>query len=513
MIQAFRGEGKSWISSGYSLWRLYNDPDYKVLVISATGSRSIEFSTFTRRLINEVPFLKHLKAHPNQRDSILSFDVGPAKPSQAPSVKACGIFGQITGSRATEIIADDIEIPNNSATEDAREKLVKACMEFEAIIMPDIGQITYLGTPQSEESVYNKLREKNYVCRIWPARYPSLDNLSKYAGALAPSIEQTLSKHPEMIGKPTDPKRFNDLDLLEREGSYGKSGFTLQFMLDTSLSDAERYPLKTSDIIVMSTNIDKAPISISWCSSHDKVLKELRNIGFTGDRWYGPMFIDKDWAEYEGSIMAVDPSGRGSDETAYAVVKQLHGNLFATAAGGLKGGYDDDTLTKLALVAKEQKINGVIVEANFGDGMFSKIFQPILNRHHPCVIEEIKNHTQKEKRIIDILEPVLNRHRLIVDVDVIKKDLKKSDENPVYSLFYQLTRITKDRGSLKHDDILDVLAMAVGYWVESMSRDESKAAINYKNKLLDKELQDFMKHALSINTVNVHKNTRLNWVI
>jgi hypothetical protein len=225
------------------------------------------------------------------------------------------------------------------------------------------------------------------------------------------------------------------------------------------------------------------------------------------------MFIDKDWAEYEGSIMAVDPSGRGSDETAYAVVKQLHGNLFATAAGGLKGGYDDDTLTKLAMVAKEQKINGVIVEANFGDGMFSKIFQPILNRHHPCVIEEIRNHTQKEKRIIDILEPVLNRHRLIVDVDVIKKDLKKTDDNPVYSLFYQLTRITKDRGSLKHDDILDVLAMAVGYWVESMSRDESKAAINYKNKLLDKELQDFMKHALSINTVNVHKNTRLNWVI
>ena len=47
-----------------------------------------------------------------------------------------------------------------------------------------------------------------------------------------------------IVGEPTDPARFSDFDLLEREASYGRLGFALQFMLDTRLSDAERYPLK-----------------------------------------------------------------------------------------------------------------------------------------------------------------------------------------------------------------------------------------------------------------------------
>ena len=49
-----------------------------------------------------------------------------------------------------------------------------------------------------------------------------------------------------LIGEPTDPNRFSEFDLLEREANYGRSGFALQFMLDTRLSDAKRYPLKVS---------------------------------------------------------------------------------------------------------------------------------------------------------------------------------------------------------------------------------------------------------------------------
>ena len=48
-----------------------------------------------------------------------------------------------------------------------------------------------------------------------------------------------------MIGKPTDPDRFDEEDLNKRQLSYGSSGFNLQFMLDTSISDANKYPLKT----------------------------------------------------------------------------------------------------------------------------------------------------------------------------------------------------------------------------------------------------------------------------
>ena len=61
--------------------------------------------------------------------------------------------------------------------------------------------------------------------------------------------------------EPTDPDRFNNDDLLEREASMGRSNFMLQFMLDTSLSDAEKFPLKCSDLIVTSVNPTHAPDS------------------------------------------------------------------------------------------------------------------------------------------------------------------------------------------------------------------------------------------------------------
>ena len=64
----------------------------------------------------------------------------------------------------------------------------------------------------------------------------------------------------------TDPDRFDDEDLIEREASMGRSNFMLQFMLDTSLSDAEKFPLKMADLVVTSVNPSTAPESVVWCS-------------------------------------------------------------------------------------------------------------------------------------------------------------------------------------------------------------------------------------------------------
>jgi hypothetical protein len=79
----------------------------------------------------------------------------------------------------------------------------------------------------------------------------------------------------DCIGCSTDPKRFSDEDLMERELSYGRSGFQLQFMLDTRLSDADRYPLKLSDLIVMGTNPESAPEQPIWASSPHNIINDL----------------------------------------------------------------------------------------------------------------------------------------------------------------------------------------------------------------------------------------------
>lgn len=501
VIEAFRGVGKSYITSAFVVHQLLLNPEIKVLVVSASKNRADDFSTFTQRLINDMPVLHHLKPREEQRASKISFDVGPAGPSHSPSVKSVGITGQLSGSRADIIVADDIEIPNNSATQMMREKLAEAVKEFDAVLKPD-GRIIYLGTPQTEMSLYEELPNRGYEARIWPARYPSDAVRSRYSGRLAPMVGDLLDRDLEgLTGTPTDPKRFTDDDLLERELSYGRSGFSLQFMLDTSLSDADRYPLKLSDLIVMPMDNDKAPEKVMWGRNPANELKDLPNLGLAGDKYYGPQDTVGAYIDYTGSVMAIDPSGRGADETAYAVVKMLNGQLFITDAGGVKGGYSNETLQALAVIAKKNKINEVIVESNFGDGMFTELFKPVLHKVYDVTVNEVRHSKQKELRIIDTLEPVMNQHRLAIDPKVIERDWQSvqnysQEKAPKYTLAYQMTRITKDRGALAHDDRLDALSMAVSYWVEQMASDADKAIYDRKEELLMETLEKFSTNTL-----------------
>lgn len=500
IIQAFRGVGKTWITSAFVCWVLYCNPQLKILVVSASKLHSDNFTTFTMRLIQEMPELEHLKPTDDQRNSKVSFDVGPATAAHAPSVKSVGITGQLTGSRADIIVVDDVEVPNNSATQMMREKLAEAVKEFDAILTPN-GIIIYLGTPQTEMSLYNVLPDRGYKVRIWPARYPDEKLVDYYGHALAPKIKRELDANPDIVGQPTDPGRFNDFDLLEREASYGRSGFQLQFMLNTRLSDAERYPLKLHDLIVMDLNPELAPEKVIWAGAPEVIINDLPNVGLGGDKYYRPMAVQGEWLPYTGSVMAIDPAGRGKDETAYAVVKILNSQLFLLESGGFRGGYSEDTLAKLTEIAQRQKVNKVIIESNFGDGMFLQLLKPIMAKVHPVTMEEVRHSSQKEKRIIDTLEPVMNQHRLIVDRKLIERDYKSTQNLPPeqalkYQLFYQMTRITRDRGALAQDDRLDALAIAVNYWVEQMARDIDRAIEDEKERRLKQELADFMEHAI-----------------
>ena len=478
IVEAFRGVGKSWITSAYVVWLLYMNPQLNILVVSASKTRSDDFTTFTLRLINEMPILAHLIPKSDQRQSKISFDVGPANASHAPSVKSVGITGQLAGSRADVLIADDIEVPNNSATQGMRDKLSESVKEFDAILKPN-GRIIYLGTPQNQESLYNKLPDRGYKTRIWPARYPSEEQIVAYGDKIAPMITNQLAQNPEIVGASTDPQRFSDFDLLEREASYGRSGFALQFMLDTRLSDAERYPLKVSDLIVMDVPVSEGPEKVVWSGDETYVIQDLPNVAFNGDHFHRPMYLPDSFVEYTGSVMSIDPSGRGKDETGYSVVKMLNGFLYVRRAGGVAGGYSEEALQELAKIAKEEQVNQIIIESNFGDGMFTQLFLPILTKVHPVSIEEVRHNIQKERRIIDTLEPVMNQHKLIFDRKVIKRDYDSTQSLPAeqalrYQLMYQLTRVTAERGALSNDDRLDALAMAVNYWVEHMSQDADK---------------------------------------
>ena len=509
-IQAFRGVGKSWITSAFVCHQLLLDPKKNILVISASKQRADDFSTFTLRLIEEMPILQHLRPRDNQRNSKIAFDVGPAPASHAPSVTSRGITGQITGARADIIVADDVESLNNSMTQTMRDKLSESIKEFDAVLKPD-GRIAYLGTPQTEFSIYASLPERGYAVRIWSALYPEEKTFKSLENYLAPKIIADMEADEELIGKPTDPKRFDEMDLLERQASYGRSGFALQFMLDTSLSDQDRYPLKLSDLIIMNCNPDNAPEKVIWAASPDLIDNELPNVGFNGDRYYRPMTTPGDWMPYSGSVLAIDPSGRGQDETAYAVVKMLNSQLFVLEAGGFQGGYEEETLKALSMIAKKQDVNHVLVESNFGDGMYTALLKPVMAKIHPVEIEEVRHNIMKERRIIDTIEPVLSSHRLIVDRKLVEEDYSSTQHMPPekalkFQLFYQLSRITNHKGALVHDDRLDVLSMAIGYWTEQMAADRDRLISSAKQDKLKDELDKFMRNAIG------GKKRRITWI-
>lgn len=504
ILQAFRGIGKSFITCAFVVWKLWNNPDLKFMIVSASKERADANSIFIKRIIDLMPQLKELKPKPGQRDAVISFDVGPAKPDHSPSVKSVGITGQLTGSRADILIADDVEVPNNSATQQARDRLSELVKEFDAILKPG-GTVIYLGTPQTEMTLYRQLEGRGYTTTIWPARYPRDEkDWKSYGDRLAPMLQAELESDPEgYYWSPTDPVRFDDEDLKERELSYGKAGFALQFMLNPNLGDAEKYPLKLRDLIVADLDPSSSPMVYQWLPNPQNKREDVPNVGLMGDAYHTYQTVGSAFSPYTQKILVIDPSGRGKDETGYAVLYQLNGYIFVMEAGGMRGGYEDSTLENLAKIGRKWSVNEYVIEGNFGDGMYLELFKPVAARIHNAAVTEVKSKGQKELRICDVLEPIMGSHRLIVNSSTIVYDYQTAADkdgvrNPIYSLFYQMTRISRERGALAHDDRLDALAIGVQFFVESMAKDAIKGQREVTEEWLEEQMEDPRKGFESI---------------
>ena len=472
-VQAFRGVGKSWITGAFVLWTLFKDPEKKIMIISASKERADNMSIFLQKLIIETPWLNHLQPKSDDaRWSRISFDVN-CSPHQAPSVKSVGITGQLTGSRADLMVLDDIEVPGNSMTEMMREKLLQLCTEAESILTPyDNSRIMYLGTPQTTFTVYRKLAERNYKPFVWPARFPK--DLTPYEGLIAPQLQEDID-NGALPWTCTDPDRFDDDDLVDREASMGRSNFALQFMLDTSLSDAEKFPLKMADLVITSVNPTNAPENIVWCSDPANILKDLPTVGLPGDYFYSPMQLQGEWSEYTETICSVDPSGRGADETAAAYISQKNGILYLHEMRAYRDGYSDNTLLDILRGCKKYGVTTLVVESNFGDGIVAELFKKhIIQTKQRILVEEVRANVRKEERIIDTLEPILNQHRLVVNKSVVEWDYNSNrdaapEERLLYMLFYQMSRMCRSKYAVKHDDRLDCLAQGVKYFIDALS--------------------------------------------
>jgi hypothetical protein len=205
--------------------------------------------------------------------------------------------------------------------------------------------------------------------------------------------------------------------------------------------------------------------------SNENRIADLTCVGLSGDYFYNEQYRSKDAVPYQFAVIIIDPSGRGQDETAYTIMKYYNGYLFICEQGGFEEGYSDFSITLMAQRAKLHNVKVVVTETNFGDGMYTKLIMPIFNKICPCEIVEMRNMVQKEARIIDSMEPVLMRHKLIIDQNVIMDDFQKYLVDQNKSFIYQMTRICKEKDALVHDDRLDTVAMGCQYFKDQLDID------------------------------------------
>ena len=487
MLQCLRGLSKSLNAQLYTTWRLLNNPNEHILVMSATGSRAVSFTQFVQKLLKLLPVCHGMAPrHNKERTSGQSFDIAGADISDSPSVYAVGVGNQVTGMRATLVIYDDIETPQNAASAVQRDKIDHYASEAFNLLMTGKNESITLCTPHSMDSIYiDWINNKGFKALVIPAQYP--EDTSVYGGSLAPYIVERMKNTPSLVGTNVD-ERFTMDELSIKMMKVGKSQYKLQYMLDVTASDELKHPLKLSDLIVMDVDNDDAPIKVSPSSMKENLVF-IKHNGFSTDRLYAPSFVSDKRADYSYRVMTIDPSGRGKDETGVAVGYSLGGKIFLKKCTGVTGGYEVETLTMLAEMCRDYRIDYLIVESNFGDGAFSKMIEPYINLISPNTeMQETRASGQKEKRIITTLEPIMNQKKLVVDKQLLDDDLSA---NIVNSLTYQITRITEEPKSLRHDDRIDALEMLVTFLLECENFDEEAIAERLEADKLLEDMEDY----------------------
>jgi hypothetical protein len=153
---------------------------------------------------------------------------------------------------------------------------------------------------------------------------------------------------------------------------------------------------------------------------------------------------------------------------------QKHGYIYIPKMYATKDGYSDKTLLEILKMCRKYIATTLLIESNFGDGAVAELFRKhILQLKLGIDIQETRASVRKEDRIIDALEPIMNQHRLVFDRSVVEWDYESnpdlpSEERLMYMLFYQMSRMCREKGAVRHDDRIDVIAQGVKFFIDSL---------------------------------------------
>lgn len=489
-----RGIGKTTIAQAYVCWRFIRDPNSVVKLMSKRQNHAVNSVRAIRTWLTRSEILKHLEPSPvrdftdKRRDSAIEFDIFGREVEKDPSLAAQGMESAITGGRASDLIGDDVENEHNTKTEESRQRLFDRVLEFTNICSFGERQLILLGTRWNDDCVYDKLADAGWDLRAYPVSYPKRRDRIR---GLAPVIQERLDTgkarytddNELYCDNRTMPQRYDRDHILEHEAH--PRNFKMQFQLQEDDRGLE-FPLKLGDLMVPEWNLDpkQGPSLIFWGrtdTAKGRTTACKDEVGFMGkhnDTIRRPAQVGTDTVPYDRTVMYVDPSGQGTDETAWAVVSNIGSMLYVkdvngSGSSGKHSGFSPEVLDGILACAKRWGVHTIYAEPNYGGGQFAALLKSH-TRHHfdkgwSCGIEDAKwSKGRKEERILDTLEPVFSHHRIVINEACLRP---LPDLNQQYELQHQIANITREKGSLRHDDRLEAMAGAVAMFTRDLGLD------------------------------------------
>lgn len=432
VLRCFRGFGKSTILAVYNAWCYYRRAEHRILHQSEADGTAYKTSRDTQNVLRRHPLTANLF-----RDGGVEqwWVTGNDDPRNA-SMYARGILSNVTSARCDEAQNDDIEVPRNIRTPEAREQLEYRLGEQTFILVPG-GKQLFIGTPHTHDSIYDKQEALGADCLT----IPLFAHESRIEAAARRSYE--LSLPPEYvfagIGKGSR--------LLVDGVDYRVSGNTLHFskppgtLVDCYAGCAWPERFTRDDLQKRRRKTKTVNYWDSQYQLHSRPVHEIRLNPDTIPLYAAePTFtrankVPQCWlgkARIVGASLRWDPaSGKlNSDTSALALMLQDENGCRywhrAIALTGKVAEYDDagkviigGQVHQICAVVVAFGVRRIKVETNGIGGFAPTVLKAALKQQHlPCGVIEEHASTQKNKRILEAFEPMMQSRMLWAHVSV-----------------------------------------------------------------------------------------------
>jgi hypothetical protein len=428
VLMIFRGAAKSTIYAVYKAWRLYRDRSCRSLIWAADGKLAKKLSRDTLNVLRRHPLCGGMLP---SKPGAQTFWVNGATDARNASVDAVGVDQNATGARADDVDFDDIEVPKNIKTPEARENLRIKIEESTHIAVPG-AQKTYIGTPHTHNSIYTEQIEggaavlkiplfdhsKRYEAKKdgnstrFPFNFTPGDDgiyvligIGKFARLLVEGADYTLEGKCVVFPTPMNvvvdiyagcvwPERFTRAEIAQRrKDTRTLNGWDSQYQLEAKP--------------VSETRLDPARMI-----AYD-VKPTIRYANREAIMSLGKIRIVGACARWDCSLGKVK-----SDASAFSLVlTDAAGNLYWQFAEALTGDLDDQCTLVRKLVL-EYQIPAVKVETNGPGGFVPPRLRKFL-AGTGCAVTEDHSKVNKQKRILDAFEAPLSMNVLWAHVSVL----------------------------------------------------------------------------------------------